>query len=198
MKTLSPIATSARTVPLFIQASLSTLASMGDTPGVSDLVLRVVEPAHATDREFPLSGEPAQIESTRALVHHTGEAAMVEDHGSEDGVFVNEQPIHGPSVIRPGDQIRIGLTVYELSTAGEVSRTPTPSIPEVPEHEAPAFLVEETAPAYVQVAADEAGETPTPLLKAWRDTHVKRQTHIAAFAVLALAGLAVGFWLGFH
>ena len=158
---------------------------------MAELVLRVVEPAHAAGLEIRLASSPAEVGDEGATIQLAGDAAMVEHRGAEDGVFVNEQPIHGPHVMLPGDRVRVGLRVYELCTpADEVSPAPAPPIP--------SFRVQETPPDYVAPGADQADSPDSPLLKAWRDTHVKRQTHIAAFAVLAVAGLAVGLWLGFH
>jgi hypothetical protein len=109
----------------------------------------------------------------------------------------------------------VGLAVYELRAAGEpASPLPAPPLREVPEHvlhpvsehalvapepEPPPFRAEETPAAFVPEEARESiGAPENRLLAAWRDTHVKRQTQTAAFAILAVAGLAVGIWLGFH
>ena len=141
----------------------------------------------------------------------------MEDLGSESGTYVNEQAIHGPRVLLPGDRIRIGLTVLELHAAGATPSQPqAPEVPDAdhvlqhvpeetlstpdPEPDAPPpFLVAEQEAAFVPQAVDEAMAGPdSPLLRAWRDTHIKAQTQVAAFAMLAVAGLGVGLWLGFH
>ncbi len=38
----------------------------------------------------------------------------VEDLGSTNGTFVNEQKLAAPAMVQPGDRIRIGTTVVEL------------------------------------------------------------------------------------
>ena len=47
---------------------------------------------------------------------------MVEDLGSTNGTFVNDQPIHSPRQLSPGDRVRIGLTVFELRSPQQVQR----------------------------------------------------------------------------
>lgn len=196
---------------------------------MSELVLHVLESPDRRESEVGL-GSPLEIGTDPGLgltladdhvsmrharVRVSGDAAVVEDLGSGGETFVNEQPIHGPRVILPGDHIRVGLTVLELRAAGEpATPRPAPEVPHVPddvlhhvpdhalvspEPEPPPFRAEESPAAFVPPEVDEAiGQQESRLLAAWRDTHVKQQTHIAAFGLLAAAGLAVGMWLGFH
>jgi predicted component of type VI protein secretion system len=168
-----------------------------------------------TDPELGLTLADDHVSGRHARVQLSGDAAVVEDLGSGGGTFVNERPIHGPRVILPGDHIRVGLTVLELRPAGEPAPVrAAPAVPHVPddvlhhvpdhalvspEPEPPPFRAEESPAAFVPPEVDEAiGMPGNRLLSAWRDTHVKQQTHIAAFGLLAVAGLAVGIWLGFH
>lgn len=202
---------------------------MSDTSAVAELVLHLVEGPDRRQTEVALDGpveigtEPRlgltlsddHVSPRHASVRLSGDAAVVEDLGSGGGTFVNEQPIHGPRIILPGDHVRVGLTVLELRAAGEPARgRPAPEVPRVPEHvlrpvpdhalvppepEPAPFRAEETPAAFVPPEVDEAiGQPGNRLLAAWRDTHVKEQTHLAAFGLLAAAGLAVGIWLGFH
>ena len=202
---------------------------MSNTGAVADLVLHIVESPDRRDAEVGLSG-PVEIgtdpeaglrladdhvSGRHARVRLSGDAAVVEDLGSGAETFVNEQPIHGPRVILPGDHIRVGLTVLELRAAGEPAPVrPSPEMPQVPDHvlhpvpdhalvapepEPAPFRAEESPAAFVPPEVDQViGQPGNRLLGAWRDTHVKEQTHLAAFGLLAAAGLAVGIWLGFR
>jgi pSer/pThr/pTyr-binding forkhead associated (FHA) protein len=38
----------------------------------------------------------------------------VEDLGSTNGTFVNEQKLVAPAMLTPGDKIRVGTTIVEL------------------------------------------------------------------------------------
>jgi len=197
---------------------------------VAELVLHIVESPHDGENEIALAGDTvelghaeglgltlrdAHVSERHARIMPTAGEFVLEDLGSESGTYVNEQAIHGPRVLLPGDRIRIGLTVFELHAAGAIPSQPqAPEVPDAdhvlqhvpeealstPEPDEPApFLVPEQEAAFVpQAVVDETNRPDSPLLRAWRDTHVKAQTQVAAFAMLAIAGLGVGLWLGFH
>jgi len=60
----------------------------------------------------------------------------------------------------------------------------------------PPLLAEEQAPGFVP--PPDAGGTASDqrLLRAWKDSHVSSQTHVAVFVILSIAGLALGISLG--
>ena len=196
---------------------------------MADLILEIVE-GEGAGRQTPLDGgveigreatlslNDEQASRRHARVSAQGDLAVVEDLGSTNGTYVNDQPIEGPRAVRPGDRIRVGLTVLELRTAQEVQQKPSAvmpvpqltrvsqdvlePVPEVdlePELEpvaaapAPAFAVEETTPGFVpqDVADDPEARADYAAVARLLDRRVKRQTNIASFALLAAAGLAV-------
>jgi pSer/pThr/pTyr-binding forkhead associated (FHA) protein len=192
---------------------------------VAELILEIVEGEDA-GRQTPLEGsieigrdastglalDDDQASRRHARVSAQGEQAMVEDLGSTNGTYLNGQPIEGRRTLRPGDRLRVGLTVFELRTAADVQRQPSAVIPvpqftELSEAEAgpaegaeeqvpgapPAFLTDESAPGFVppEVADDDEARTDYGAVARLVDSSVKRQTHIASFALLAAAGLAV-------
>jgi hypothetical protein len=60
-----------------------------------------------------------KIEDTYASQQHArlfgkNGAWYVEDLGSTNGTFVNDQKLAAPAMVQPGDSIRIGTTVLEL------------------------------------------------------------------------------------
>jgi predicted component of type VI protein secretion system len=181
------------------------------------------------DASATLSLQDEQMSRRHARVSAQGDLAIVEDLGSTNGTYVNEQPIEGPRALRAGDRIRVGLTVLELRTAQEVQRQPSAvrPVPQVtrlsrdvlepvserelaqeqglmPEPGAapepglepaapPSFAVEETTPGFVppEVSDDPQARSDYGAVSRLVDTRVKRQTHLAVFALLAAAGLAV-------
>jgi pSer/pThr/pTyr-binding forkhead associated (FHA) protein len=193
---------------------------------VAELILEIVE-GEGAGRQTPLDGsieigrdastglalDDDQASRRHARVSAQGETAMVEDLGSTNGTYLNGQPIEGERTLRPGDRLRVGLTVFELRTAADAQRQPSAVIPvpsftelsgadagpaaEVPEDEpsgsAPAFLTDEQAPGFVppEVADDAEARDDYGAVARLLDSSVKRQTHIASFALLAAAGLAV-------
>ena len=194
---------------------------------MADLILEIVEGADA-GRQTPVDGsveigreaafalDDEQASRRHARVSAQGDLAVVEDLGSTNGTYVNDQPIEGPRALRPGDKIRVGLTVLELRTAQDVQRQPSAVMPmpqvtrvsqevlePVPEAElearpapaeaASAFAIEETTPGFVpqDVADDPDARSDYAAVARLVDSRVKRQTHLATFALLAASGLAV-------
>ena len=100
---------------------------------MADLILEIVEGPDAGRRvpvesvvdigrepNLPLNlDQDTQASRRHARVTAQGGQATVEDLGSTNGTYVNEQPIHSPRALTPGDRIRVGLTVLELRSAAE-------------------------------------------------------------------------------
>ena len=147
---------------------------------MADLILEIVEGDDA-GRQTPLTGSieigreaslglPLDDEQTsrrHARVEAQGDHAVVEDLGSTNGTYLNGQPIEGQRTLRPGDRLRVGLTVFELRTAADVQRQPSAVIP-VPQVTQLSTDVldpvpeEELMPEPVAEAPGEAGAPGTP------------------------------------
>ncbi len=168
------------------------------------LLLEIVEGADAgkrasLDRGIEIGRDPGvgllladeEVSRRHARVEPDGDGAAIHDLGSTNGSYVNDRPLAGTQRLAPGDRVRVGLTVLELRSEEQVARRPSAV--------RPAPLIEETEPAFVPagIAGDEqrpgAGYSAVAHLI---DTRVKRRTQVAAFAVLALAGLAVVIFFG--
>jgi pSer/pThr/pTyr-binding forkhead associated (FHA) protein len=106
---------------------------------MSDLILEIVEGSEA-GRQLPLDNvidvgrEPSlplhldtdtQVSRRHARISLQGGQVVVEDLGSTNGTYVNDQPINSPRAIQPGDKVRIGLTVLELRTKQQVAARPS-------------------------------------------------------------------------
>ena|SRR5438067_8518540 len=66
-----------------------------------------------------------QVSRRHARVSAQNGVAVVEDLGSTNGTYVNEQPLSAPRQINPGDRIRVGLTVFELRSSQQVAERPS-------------------------------------------------------------------------
>jgi pSer/pThr/pTyr-binding forkhead associated (FHA) protein len=109
---------------------------------MADLILEIVEGDDA-GRQTPLEGsieigregstglaiDDEQASRRHARVTAQGDHATVEDLGSTNGTYLNGQPIEGERTLRPGDRLRVGLTIFELRTAADVQRQPSAVIP---------------------------------------------------------------------
>jgi predicted component of type VI protein secretion system len=106
---------------------------------MSDLILEIVEGSEA-GRQLPLDSvvdigrEPSlplhldqdtQVSRRHARIALQGGQVVVEDLGSTNGTYVNDQPISSPRSLNPGDKVRIGLTVLELRTRQQVAARPS-------------------------------------------------------------------------
>jgi predicted component of type VI protein secretion system len=106
---------------------------------MSDLILEIVEGSEA-GRQLPLDSvvdvgrdpslplhldEDTQVSRRHARIALQGGQVVVEDLGSTNGTYVNDQPINSPRSLNPGDKVRIGLTVLELRTGQQVAARPS-------------------------------------------------------------------------
>src|SRR3954469_25202252 len=148
---------------------------------MAGLTLEIVEGAQAgrqvqlesvvdigRDTSLPLHlADDAQVSRRHARVTAQGGQAVVEDLGSTNGTYVNEQPIHAPRPIAPGDKIRIGLTVMELRSAQQVQARPSavqprPQFTEVGDQVLAPVPEQELAPVAPIAPAGALDEQPMP------------------------------------
>jgi pSer/pThr/pTyr-binding forkhead associated (FHA) protein len=61
--------------------------------------------------------EDPQVSRRHASVRPAGDALEVEDHGSLNGTWVNGARVGGATRLAPGDQVRLGDTVFEVEGA---------------------------------------------------------------------------------
>ena len=149
----------------------------------------------------------------------------VQDLGSTNGTYVNNQPIGAPREIVAGDRVRVGLAVIELRTQQQVAARPSAVQPIPPisavdravlqpaareelqpapqaalqaPRQAPAFAAEESEPAFVPrlVLGDAEAQAEYAALARRVDTGVKRRRNVAMFALLAVAALALLIFFG--
>ena len=62
-----------------------------------------------------------EVSRHHAVLRHTDKGLQIEDLGSRNGTFVNDEQISGSTTLHNGDFVRIGQTRFsvELDTAGE-------------------------------------------------------------------------------
>ena len=172
------------------------------------------------DPSLPLALDDDEVSRHHVRMYPSEHGAVVEDLNSTNGTYVNDQPVHAAREIAPGDRVRLGVTVLELRTREQVAVQPSAARPvpqvtalgrdvlqPVPEAQMPAaapqagnipsFLVEQTEPAFVpRDVLDDEAQSSYSALASLVDAKVKRQTNVAFFAFLSLAGLAVLIFFG--
>jgi pSer/pThr/pTyr-binding forkhead associated (FHA) protein len=197
------------------------------------LILEIVEGPSA-GRQIPLDGsievgrdqsaglhlDDEQISRRHAVLAPEGDHATVEDLGSSNGTYVNDQPAQGKRELRRGDQVRFGLTVLQVRSQEEVRRSPSavgpvPDFTVVPDSVLrpaqpeelspvdadvdvlPNLLVDESEPAFVpRTAADDSPASPYGRVGKLVDTRVKHRTNVAAIALLSISSLVVLIFFG--
>jgi hypothetical protein len=106
---------------------------------MADLILEIVEGTDAgrqiqldvpldigRDATMPLAlAGDTQASRRHARIAPQNGGAVVEDLGSTNGTFVNDQQIYSPHPISPGDRVRIGLTLLELRSPQQVQARPS-------------------------------------------------------------------------
>ena len=96
------------------------------TPGISDVVVhadgaktrtvRVASDSLVIGRapECELAIDDTYVSQQHARVFAKGGSWYVEDLGSTNGTFVNDQRLSSPAMVQAGDKVRTGTTVMEL------------------------------------------------------------------------------------
>jgi hypothetical protein len=92
-----------------------------DLDGVEPKLLVERAPGHESGTAYDVSGGATlgrgdveiQLDDPFASSHHArigrqGHVFVIEDLGSTNGTYLNEEPLSGPQPLRPGDHIRIG------------------------------------------------------------------------------------------
>lgn len=173
------------------------------------------------DNIFTLDDD--QVSRHHARVNVEGGTTVIEDMGSRNGTFVNEQAISGRRQLTEGDRVRIGVTVMAVQAAhaqvsavhsapqitqlgAEVLKPADPAelapVPYQPEiAQTPSLRAEEGEPGYVgsavgRIALGEQPDAGGDKLAALVDVRVKSQTNTAAIGFLSVVGLAVAIYFG--
>jgi hypothetical protein len=102
---------------------------------VAEARIAVVEGPDA-GKEFELSGstvigrhegdvalDDSEVSRSHASLVFDGTTVTVQDLGSTNGTFVNEERVSGPRQLGAGDKLRVGTTVFELRLAVEDDAT---------------------------------------------------------------------------
>jgi pSer/pThr/pTyr-binding forkhead associated (FHA) protein len=123
-----------------------SLAASSDTATTGGFVL-LVEEGNASGKRIPveeelivgraeqgvgrLDGDPELSRRHASFSLFDPGRVLVEDLGSTNGTFVNGHRIHAPTIVTPGDEIRVGSTTLDVEPP--TSRpTTTPAEPPVP------------------------------------------------------------------
>jgi pSer/pThr/pTyr-binding forkhead associated (FHA) protein len=131
-----------------------------------------------------------QVSRSHARVTPRNGDVVVEDLGSSNGTFVNQNEIVGPTIVAVGDELLIGVSVLEVRSAVQVNARPS-AVRAVPV----ALAAEEREPSFVP-SDRQTGASSVPELERLRDERVKHRARLAPLAVFLIAALIVVLYLG--
>ncbi len=145
----------------------------------------------ASDADIVLEDGEVSRRHARITPESNG-SARVEDLGSANGTFLNQNEIEGEAILDPGDQLLIGVTLIQLRSSQQRAIQPSAVIV-VP----PALARAPQAPRYVNpaVAQAETEHRPSagrqPSLDRYLDVKVRRRAQLAPLALFVLVALAL-------
>ena len=153
---------------------------------------RPITIGRSTDTD--LTVEDGEISHHHAKVTPTPDGgAIVEDLGSVNGTFINNNELHGPTGVEAGDELTVGVTVIKLRSDEQVAARPS-ALRAIP----PAPAAGVRAPTYVnpEVLAAELGpqgqaHERQPKLEKYLDVRVRRRAQLAPLALLLLIAIAL-------
>jgi pSer/pThr/pTyr-binding forkhead associated (FHA) protein len=164
----------------------------GPGAGKEIIINRPVVIGRAGDADVVL--EDGEVSRQHARITPAADGgATVEDLGSSNGTFVNENELVGPSHLGPGDDLLLGVTVLRVRTAQEVSRQVSGVI-QVPQGLAaaprtPTYVNPEVA--RVEQSTQTPAEAGIPQLEKYLDVRVRRRAQLAPLALFVLVALAL-------
>jgi ABC transport system ATP-binding/permease protein len=79
-----------------------------------------------------------EVSRRHAAIRTSGGSLAIEDLGSTNGTFVNEERIAGVTVLSHGDTVRLGATVWTVSIDDATSAQPAAAVAAEPAPPAPA------------------------------------------------------------
>lgn len=125
-----PSATSRSPVPPPDATGLHSAAQGVGMGGDAPRLVVASVPGHQPGAAYDLTGDctlgrgdvEIHLEDPFASGRHArltrqGNVIVLEDLGSTNGTYLNEEPVQGPQPLHPGDRIRIGDSVFEFEDA---------------------------------------------------------------------------------
>ena len=76
----------------------------------------VTEPCSAAALRAEIRLEDPFASSRHAQLLRQGGLVVLEDLGSTNGTYLNEEALHGPAPLHPGDRVRIGDSEFTFET----------------------------------------------------------------------------------
>ncbi|MEA2476577.1 MAG: hypothetical protein QOC87_776 [Actinomycetota bacterium] len=124
------------------------------------------------------------VSRKHAVISVTDDGAWIKDVGSLNGTFINNNQIHSPTKLMPGDHLVIGVNVLEVRTAGAVAHRPS-AVRTIP----PPLAALERPPDYMP--DDLRGDPAIAKVESLLDAKTKDKARGAPLAIFVLVVIVV-------
>lgn len=177
---------------------------------MSSYVLEIVEGPDA-GLTFPLSGatdvgregevgivltHDDLVSRRHARLSPSPDGVVLEDLASRNGTFVNGTEIYSPVLVRPGDEITIGVTVLEIRSSAQATGQGVRRVPEALTTARPVMLAsgpglaaDPREPDYLRAEGGPASADPP--IHSLLDIHTKHMARTAPLAIFVLVVIIV-------
>jgi pSer/pThr/pTyr-binding forkhead associated (FHA) protein len=164
----------------------------GPGAGHQVMVDRPMVIGRSADADFTLDDTQASRRHARVSPGSDG-SLVIDDLDSANGTFVNQNEIHGPARLDPGDELLVGVTLLQVRSSAQINAQPS-AVRVVPA----ALAVAPSEPVYVNpavVAGQEAAAEPlSPELERYRDAKVRARAQFAPIAFLVLIAIVLAIY----
>ncbi len=158
---------------------------------------RAIVVGRADDADLVL--EDGEVSRHHARVTPSPGFATVEDLGSANGTFLNQNELVGPARLDPGDELLLGVTLLQLRSADEVRRQPSAVIEIPPGLATAARPASYVNPDVARVESPGAGANETfSDLNKLLDVKVRRRANLAPVMLVALFAVVLVLYLALH
>ena len=146
------------------------------------------------DNTADLVIDDSQASRRHARIEPTAHGAIVEDLGSTNGTFINDNELHGRAELSPHDELLVGdhRDAGPHAAGGPAAaehRPPRPRPSRPPSRARP-------SPTRSPASSRPPPGSGVPELERLRDSRVKTKASLAPLAIFVLAALAVVIYLG--
>jgi pSer/pThr/pTyr-binding forkhead associated (FHA) protein len=129
--------------------------------------------------------EDPEVSRRHAVLRRSGDSVVIEDLNSTNGTFVNRERIRTPITVRPGDEVRVGGTTFEIEADWRAAQTMV-SLPLRPDQ----IRAADARASTHLVAKREDEITTQPLPRRVRQSGVRSARSSKAWVAVGVIGLA--------
>jgi pSer/pThr/pTyr-binding forkhead associated (FHA) protein len=118
--------------PMAAEANAALVITAGTAPGLRLTLRDELVIGRGVSGEGRLSDDPDLSRRHARVARDATGQLTIEDLGSANGTFVNDERVRGRRVLNVGDSVRVGSTTLRLTDVGRAPPPPIPATPPTP------------------------------------------------------------------